>query len=118
MRENGFERHSPDDDDGWAGVDIIASAESMNWNFSTGGRLPRPVLAGSREDLLELVDDQDQPGGPGGLDDLADQQVSVAGRVGQALADHRGVAVIELRQPVRELSERAGPRGHGDPEPG
>ena len=82
------------------------------------GPLPRPVLTGGREDLFELVHNQDQPGGPGGLDDLADQQVSVAGRVGQALAGHRGVAVIELRQPVRELGERAGPRGHADPEPG
>ena len=77
-----------------------------------------PFLVCGREDLLELVDDQDQPGCPGGRHDLADQQVSITWRAGQAVADHPRIAVAETRQPCRQLGERAGPRGHADAGPG
>jgi hypothetical protein len=77
------------------------------------GPLQLGFLALSGEYLLELVDDQDQPRGiaghprflraavllevGGGPYDLADQQVSVARPLGEALADHRGRAAAQLR---------------------
>ena len=94
------------------------------------GPLLLRFLAGGGEDLLELVDDQDQPGhlgrdaGPSPLaasrsaHDLADQQVRFAGGLGQALTRHRRISAAELSQPGRELGQRTGRRGHPDPRPG
>ena len=81
------------------------------------GPLEPGLLVPGREDLLELVDDQDQPGRPGGLRDLAEQQVRIARRAGQAVADHRGIAVAQLPQLGGQLGQRAGARGHADPRP-
>ena len=72
-----------------------------------------PVLCSvRREDLLELVDDQDQPGGGAGAPgELADQQVRLAWRVGQPLPDGGRIPPVQRRQPGGQVGER--PRGHG-----
>ena len=83
--------------------------------------LQPPVRSFGREDLLELVDDQHQPlRAPlrRGQHDLADQQVRLAGRVGQRLPDRGGILAGQRRQSGRQVGERSRGNGEADHRPG